>query len=67
MRLISKIFNRGLSPIYSLHAKPPLMHLILTGRDAHPEVIGLADTVSEIQEIKYAYRKDIEPQPAIDY
>ncbi len=50
-----------------LRTKPPLMHLILTGRDAHPEVIGLADTVSEIIEIKHAYRKDIEPQPGIDY
>jgi cob(I)alamin adenosyltransferase len=47
--------------------KPPSMHLILTGRDAHPEVIELADTVSEVQEIKHAYRKDIEPQPGIDY
>jgi len=47
--------------------KPPLTHLILTGRDAHPEVIELADTVSEVQEIKHAYRKDIEPQPGIDY
>jgi cob(I)alamin adenosyltransferase len=47
--------------------KPPLMHLVLTGRDAHPQVIDLADTVSEIQEVKHAYRKDIEPQPGIDY
>src|SRR5512136_1227896 len=29
--------------------KPPRMHLILTGRDAHPQVIELADTVSEIK------------------
>ena len=43
------------------------MHLILTGRDAHPEVIELADTVSEVNEIKHAYRKGIEPQPGIDY
>lgn len=50
-----------------LRAKPPLMHLILTGRDAHPEVVALADTVSEVKEIKHAYRKDIEPQPGIDY
>lgn len=47
--------------------KPPRMHLVLTGRDAHPEVIELADTVSEINEIKHAYRKGIEPQPGIDY
>ncbi|RQW87628.1 MAG: cob(I)yrinic acid a,c-diamide adenosyltransferase [Geobacter sp.] len=50
-----------------LRNKPPLLHLILTGRDAHPEIIELADTVSEINEIKHAYRKGIEPQPGIDY
>jgi cob(I)alamin adenosyltransferase len=50
-----------------LRNKPPLMHLILTGRDAHPRVIELADTVSEVREIKHAYRQDIEPQPGIDY
>ena len=47
--------------------KPPRMHLVLTGRDAHPQVVELADTVSEINEIKHAYRKGIEPQPGIDY
>ena len=47
--------------------KPERMHLVLTGRDAHPEVIELADTVSEVCEIKHAYRQKIEPQPGIDY
>jgi len=47
--------------------KPPLMHLVLTGRNAAPEVIELADTVSEVLEIKHAYRNGIEPQPGIDY
>jgi len=50
-----------------IRQKPPLLHLVLTGRDAHPQVIELADTVSEIKEIKHAYRKEIEPQPGIDY
>ena len=50
-----------------IQRKPPLMHLVLTGRDAHPQVIELADTVSEINEIKHAYRMGIEPQPGIDY
>lgn len=50
-----------------LHRRPPPMHLILTGRDAHPEIIEFADTVSEVNEIKHAYRKGIEPQPGIDY
>ncbi|MBU5637783.1 cob(I)yrinic acid a,c-diamide adenosyltransferase [Geomonas sp. Red69] len=50
-----------------LAQKPPLMHLVLTGRDAHPLVIDLADTVSEVVEVKHAYRKEIEPQPGVDY
>jgi cob(I)alamin adenosyltransferase len=50
-----------------LRCKPPMMHLVLTGRDAHPQVIELVDTVSEIKEVKHAYRKGIEPQPGIDY
>ncbi len=50
-----------------IRRKPFWMHLVLTGRDAHPRVIELADTVSEIREIKHAYREGIEPQPGIDY
>jgi cob(I)alamin adenosyltransferase len=50
-----------------INGKPDLMHLVLTGRDVLPEVVALADTVSEVCEIKHAYRKDIEPQPGIDY
>lgn len=47
--------------------KPPKLHLVLTGRDAHEQVIELADTVSEIREIKHAFRAGLEPQPGIDY
>jgi cob(I)alamin adenosyltransferase len=47
--------------------KPPLMHLILTGRDAHPEIIRRAHTVTEMKEIKHAFRQGIEPQKGVDY
>ncbi len=50
-----------------IKGKPELIHLILTGRDAHPDVVELADTVSEVCEVKHAYQRDIEPQPGIDY
>lgn len=50
-----------------LRDKPPLLHLVLTGRDADPAVVELADTVSEVREIKHAYRQGIEPQPGIDF
>jgi len=47
--------------------KPPRLHLVLTGRDAHPQGIEHADTAGEIIGIKHAYRKGIEAQPGIDY
>ncbi len=50
-----------------LDSRPSPLHLVLTGRDAHPDVIERADTVSEVNEIKHAYRKGIEPQPGVDY
>jgi cob(I)alamin adenosyltransferase len=50
-----------------LKARPERLHLIMTGRDVHQEIVDLADTVSSVNEIKHAYRKDIEPQPGVDY
>lgn len=50
-----------------IEKKPPLMHLILTGRDAPQEIIERAHTVSEVREVKHAYRQKIEPQKGIDY
>ncbi len=50
-----------------IESKPENVHLVLTGRDAHPDVVARADTVSEVNEIKHAYRQGIEPQKGIDY
>jgi cob(I)alamin adenosyltransferase len=47
--------------------KPPLLHIILTGRDAPPEIISRAHTVTEMKEIKHAFHQGIEPQQGIDY
>lgn len=47
--------------------KPPLLHMVLTGRDARPEVIKRAHTVTEMKELKHAFRQGIEPQKGIDY
>jgi cob(I)alamin adenosyltransferase len=47
--------------------RPKGSHMVLTGRDAHPDIIALAHTVSEVREIKHAFQSNIEPQPGIDY
>jgi cob(I)alamin adenosyltransferase len=50
-----------------LRRKPEMVHLILTGRNAHPLLIELADTVTEMREVKHAYQKGILAQRGIEY
>ena len=50
-----------------LAVKPPLLHLVLTGRDAHPEIIDRADLVTEMKEIKHPYKKGIKAQKGIEF
>jgi cob(I)alamin adenosyltransferase len=47
--------------------RPPNLDLILTGRYAQPEMIELADTVSEVQEVKHHYHKGIKDRAGIEY
>jgi cob(I)alamin adenosyltransferase len=47
--------------------KPPALDLILTGRYAVKEIIKLADTVSEIKEIKHHYAAGIKDRAGIEY
>ena len=50
-----------------LALKPPFAHLILTGRDAPPEIIAAADLVTEMREIKHPYKAGIVAQAGFDY
>ena len=47
--------------------KPSNVHLILTGRNAKPEVVERADLVTEMKEIKHPYKKGIPAQKGIDF
>lgn len=47
--------------------KPPTLDLILTGRYAAKAIIKLADTVSEIKEIKHHYAAGIKDRAGIEY
>lgn len=49
------------------HKKPKWMHLIITGRNASPEVIDAADTVTEMKMIKHAFKKNIQAQQGIEF
>ena len=47
--------------------KPPELHIIITGRDAPPELIDYADMVTEMREIKHPYTRGIKAQPGIEF
>ncbi|MCK5566381.1 MAG: cob(I)yrinic acid a,c-diamide adenosyltransferase [Actinomycetia bacterium] len=47
--------------------KPKELSLVLTGRGATDRLIEVADTVSEIREIKHAYSKGIKAKKGIEY
>ena len=46
--------------------RPPMQHVVVTGRAAPQALIDAADTVSEIMDIKHAYRAGIKAQAGID-
>ncbi len=50
-----------------LKRKPEMVHVILTGRNAHPAIVELADTVTEMRQVKHAYQKGIMAQRGIEY
>ncbi len=51
----------------ALRQKPEMVHVILTGRNAHPLLVELADTVTEMREVKHAYERGILAQRGIEY
>jgi cob(I)alamin adenosyltransferase len=51
----------------AIRGKPPGMHLVLTGRNAHPRIIEVADLVTEMREIKHPFSRGIHAQKGIEY
>ncbi len=49
-----------------LAARPPMQHVVITGRAAPEGLLQLADTVSEIKDVKHAFRAGVRAQPGID-
>ncbi len=50
-----------------LAAKPPLTHVVLTGRHAAPELIEAADLVTEMTLVKHPFRSGIKAQPGVEF
>ena len=50
-----------------LRNRPRRLNVILTGRYARPELIELADTVTEMKIIRHAYQKGIRARKGIEF
>ena len=68
---INNAIADGLLPVEGLldllDAKPEELHIIITGRNAHPKVIERAHLVTEMTEVKHPYQQGILAQKGIDF
>jgi cob(I)alamin adenosyltransferase len=48
-------------------SKPPMTHVVLTGRNAKEELIEVADLVTEMMLVKHPFRSGIKAQPGVEF
>jgi len=53
--------------VAALRQRPPELHVVLTGRDAHPQILELADYVTEMREVKHPYAAGLIARKGIEY
>ena len=68
---INNAINYELIDVHSvvemLKNKPKILYVVLTGRYAKPEIIDMADTVTEMKVVKHAYEKGIKSAKGISF
>jgi len=52
---------------FLLNEKPEMTHVVLTGRNAKPELIEAADLVTEMNLVKHPFRDGIKAQPGVEF
>jgi cob(I)alamin adenosyltransferase len=53
--------------VAALLQRAPKTNVVITGRDAAPEIIEVADTVTEMRPVKHAYERGIKARKGIEY
>lgn len=53
--------------IHAIKLRPSHMEIIITGRNAPPQLIDMADLVTEMQEIKHYYTKGVAAREGIEF
>jgi len=55
------------SVIATLAARRPDLHIVVTGRNAKPELIGAADLVTDMSLVKHHFAAGVKAQPGIEF
>lgn len=50
-----------------LQARPEMLHVVVTGRNAKPELIEAADLVTEMTMVKHPFRSGVKAQKGIEF
>ena len=50
-----------------LSRRPPMQHVVITGRGAPQELMEQADLVTEMKQIKHPFRKGVKAQPGVEF
>ena len=68
---ITYMFKYGYLPVEkvvaALLSRPEKQNVIITGRDAIPELLEIADTISEVREIRHAFNQGVKAQKGIEF
>jgi len=51
----------------SLQRKPEKLHVLVTGRDAPPALVDIADLVTEMREMKHPFKSGVQAQKGIEF
>ena len=52
---------------FLLHQKPRMTHVVLTGRNAKPELIEAADLVTEMALVKHPFKDGVKAQKGVEF
>ncbi len=53
--------------VADLQARPPMQHVVITGRGAPPELIEAADTVTDMTLVKHAFKAGVKAMPGVEF
>ena len=53
--------------VADLQTRPPMQHVVITGRGAPPELIEAADTVTDMTLVKHAFKAGVKAMPGVEF